>query len=229
MIKAAVFDLDHTLFDRYGTLRAIMPPFCARFDMSVSVEVATELMIEYDKLYVHTGWEQIYSHLVSKGVFRTAPTFDEYKEALLDEFSKQSVEYPFTKPMLTKLRQSGIKTGLITNGRSEIQRGKLRQLSLEPYLDEIIISGEIGFHKPSPEPFMEMAKRLSLEPHEIIFVGDNPETDITGARNAGFVPVWVATLGRWTIPEVEKTKYSVNDVSEIPDLINIINEEEKNG
>ena len=223
MIKAAVFDLDHTLFDRYGTLAKILPKFCEHFEMGVDIEKATELMIDADKKYVHSGWENIHSTLVEQGFFAVPPTFDEYKEALLLEFSKCAVPYSFTKPMLDELHAMGIKTGLITNGRSEIQRGKLRQLDLESYLDEIIISGEFGAAKPDPSPYLAMADRLGMEPGEIIYVGDNPSTDILGARNAGFVPVWVETLGWWTFPDIERAEYSVKDVSEIPSLIKEIN------
>ena len=37
MIKAAVFDLDHTLFDRYGTIKAISPDIIKGFDMADGV------------------------------------------------------------------------------------------------------------------------------------------------------------------------------------------------
>ena len=224
-IKAAVFDLDHTLFDRYATTALIMPEFIKDFDIAdgVTVERATELMIKGDKQYNHRGWDKILEYLVKEGMFKTVPTVEFYTETLLKHFRTAAVEYPFTKPMLDELHAMGLKTGLITNGKSITQRKKLEMLGLESYLDEIVISGEIGFAKPKPEPFIEMAKRLNLKPEEIIFVGDNPVTDIEGARAGGFVPVWVATMGWWTIPEIEKTEYSVNDVSEIPALIREMN------
>lgn len=225
MIKGAVFDLDHTLFDRYATLAAILPAFCSHFEMGMDIESATALMIEADKKCVHNGWGKVLEYLSERGFFAKVPTLEEYTEALLSEFRKKSVEYPFTKPMLDELHAMGIKTGLITNGRSAVQRGKLAQLTLEPYLDEIIISGEFGEQKPKPGPYLAMAERLGFRPDELIYVGDNPSTDILGARAAGYIPVWVATLGWWSIPEIEKTEYSVNDVSEIPALIRKMNGE----
>lgn len=229
MIKAAVFDLDHTLFDRYGTLAAIMKPFCSHFKMGegMTLEKATAMMTDADKRFVHRGWPCIYKYLCENGFFAEPPTYDEYSETLLSEFRKQTVPYPFTKPMLDELHSMGLKTGLITNGRSEVQRGKLSKLGLESYLDEIIISGEFGEEKPSPAPYLAMAEKLGFKPGEIIYVGDNPATDIQGARNAGYIPVWVSTLGWWSVPEIEKTKYAVSDVSEVPDLVRKINAEEQ--
>lgn len=226
MIKAAVFDMDHTLFDRYATMAKVMPVFYEKFDFAdgFDLEKVTDLMIKADKLYNHDGWGRVLEYLVDLGMFKTVPTVEQYSDCLLATFRTAAVEYPFAKPMLDTLHEMGLKTGLITNGDSNTQRSKIAMLGLESYLDEIIISGEIGFAKPGPEPFRIMADRLNLKPEEIIFVGDNPSTDIEGARAGGFVPVWVATLGRWTLPQIEKTKYSVKDVSQIPQLINAINE-----
>lgn len=225
MIKAAVFDLDHTLFDRYGTMAKIMPVFYEKFDFSegMTLEKVTELMIKADKLYNHDGWDVALDFLVKEGMFKEPPTFEYYRDSLLAAFRTDAVEYPFTKPMLDKLHAMGLKTGLITNGKSITQRSKIDRLGLESYLDEIVISGEIGIGKPNPEPFKIMAKRLNMKPEEIIYVGDHPENDVDGSRGVGFIPVWVATLGRWTLPEIEKPNFSVNNVSEVPQIVEAIN------
>ena len=219
MIKAAVFDLDHTLYDRYETIKKVMPFFMSHFDMALPLDKATEMMIYADKAFVHFGWERVHSYLAENGFFKTVPPFEDYREGLLESFRSDAVEYPFTKPMLDTLHQMGIKTGLITNGMSVTQRKKLQMLGLENYLDEIIISGELGFSKPSPEPFTEMAKRLGIAPGEMIYVGDNPYADILGARNGGCIPVWVKTTGLWVLTDIEMAEYSVENVGEIPMLI----------
>ena len=42
---------------------------------------------------------------------------------------------------------------IITNGICEVQRSRFGRSSIKPYIDEIIISGEIGVAKPAPEIF----------------------------------------------------------------------------
>ena len=37
MIKAAIFDLDHTLFDRYETLKKVVPFFRQRFKIADNI------------------------------------------------------------------------------------------------------------------------------------------------------------------------------------------------
>ncbi len=225
MLKGAVFDLDHTLFDRYATLRRIMPAFCEHFDMGegITVEKAGDIIEYADRHFVHLGWQIIFKYLTEQGMFKATPSFEEYAEFLYSHFRKIAVEYSFTKPMLSKLRERGLLTGLITNGKSETQRAKLKLLRLSDYFDEIIISGEFGCAKPSTEPFVAMAQRLKAEPNELIYVGDHPKYDIEASRMAGYIPVWIKTTGTWVYPEIEKPAIQLDDVSSIPEVMDRLN------
>ncbi|MCR5485796.1 MAG: HAD family hydrolase [Clostridiales bacterium] len=223
-VKGVVFDLDHTLFDRYATLAEIMKDFVVHFDVSegMTAEKAAELITYADKHFVHFGWDRILAYLTEKGMFKTAPSLSEYSEYLLDMFTKIAVPYPFTKPTLKMLRENGIKTGLITNGRGEVQRAKLRLLGLDDgCFDEIIISGEFGKRKPSPEPFLAMAERLGFKPEELMYVGDHPIFDVDASRKAGYIPVWVMTTGTWVYPETEKPDIRIENVSALPEIIGL--------
>ena len=57
MIRGVVFDLDHTLFDRYATLSAVAPYFCSYFDVApgMTPEKLTPLWCRDDKEFVHLG------------------------------------------------------------------------------------------------------------------------------------------------------------------------------
>lgn len=225
MIKGAVFDLDHTLFDRYATQRLCMKGFCEHFDVAdgMTDEKAAELVEYADIHFNHYGWEKIFEYLLSQNLFKTIPSFEEYSSFLIDRFKYFAVPYPFTKPMLTELRQKGLKIGLITNGKSETQRSKLKLLELEEFFDEIIISGELGVGKPDTKPFEVMSERLGIAPENLIYVGDFPVNDIEASRKAGYIPVWVMTMKRWLFPEIEVPEFCIKDVSLIPEVIEKIN------
>lgn len=225
MIKGAVFDLDHTLFDRYKTLEKVIPMFREHFEISkdVSDEYFLKEFIWADKHYVHRGWEEILAHLVSCGIFKTAPSIEEYTEFLLSCFKKVAVPFDFAAGMLAELRESGIKTGLITNGGHEIQTKKLEMLGLSESFDAVVISGDYDFKKPDRRIFEEAARQLSLKPGELLYIGDHPLFDVDGSRKAGFTPVWVKTTGTWIYPEIEKPKLSVETTAEIPELIKQLN------
>lgn len=225
MIKAAIFDLDHTLFDRYATIRVLVPQLRKHFDLNdgVTDEYFIDELSYGDKHFVHKGWQGIYNHLVSRGIFKTVPSFEEYTEIVLRHFKHIAVKYDFSIGVLKELRERGYKVGLITNGTAQLQYKKLEMLELTDLFDEIIVSGETPYEKPDKRIFLMMADKMGLNPDEMMYIGDHPMNDVEGSRRAGFVPVWVKTTGTWIFPEIEKPELQVETVEEIPNLINKIN------
>lgn len=226
MIKAAVFDLDHTLFDRYGTIRKIAPQIVAALDVAegVTEEILAEELSYADKQFVHKGWKKIHEYLIDKNMFRVAPTYEEYAECVLKSFKTTTAKYDFAIPVLKEIKNMGIKTGLITNGSPELQNFKLMSLGMTDCFDEIIISGETHYEKPDARIFQLMARSLGIKTSEMLYIGDHPLNDVEGSRNAGCIPVWVKTTGTWVFPEIEKPELQVETVKEIPDIIRKINE-----
>ena len=226
MIKAAVFDLDHTLFDRYGTIKAITPDIIKGFDIAdgVTAEIFAEELSYADKQFVHKGWKKIHEYLVNKNIFKVPPTYDKYAEIVLKCFKTTTVKYDFAIPVLKEIKNMGIKTGLITNGTPELQYFKIKSLDMEDCFDEVIVSGETPYEKPDARIFQLMAEKLEIEANEMLYIGDHPLNDIDGSRNAGCIPVWVKTTGTWIFPEIPKPDLQVDTVKEIPELIKKINE-----
>ena len=70
MIRGAVFDVDHTLFDRYATLCEILPGARERFALAEGVTDAqlTSAWIAADKKFVHFGWKRMFGELEKTGV-----------------------------------------------------------------------------------------------------------------------------------------------------------------
>lgn len=222
MIKGIIFDLDHTLFDRYATLRAVAKTVAERLptDTKLGIEEIADIMIESDKRRIHRGWEALEEYVVeSTGLFVSDIPKGAYFNCLLESFMTVAVPYSFTEPMLKKLKNEGFKIGLITNGRVGLQEKKLEMLGITDYFDEIIISGKYGCPKPSPIPFEMMSERLKLLPSEMMYVGDHPKNDVDASRRVGYVPVFVNTAGYWSLPEIEKCELTVETVAEIPELV----------
>lgn len=89
--------------------------------------------------------------------------------------------------------------GLLTNGPPDIQRLKLDQTGLASCFDAVVISGEVGVGKPSPEAFGLLVEALGVRPEEAVMVGDSWQRDVEGALCAGVRPIWVA--GGRPLPE----------------------------
>jgi putative hydrolase of the HAD superfamily len=84
------------------------------------------------------------------------------------------------------LRAAGIKTGLISNSWGEglnYDAGLMREL-----FDAVVISGDVGMHKPEPEIFRLGAHRIGVVPQECVFVDDLRE-NCAGAEAVGMTAV----------------------------------------
>jgi putative hydrolase of the HAD superfamily len=99
--------------------------------------------------------------------------------------------YPESLDVLEQLHDAGYLLGLITNGPSELQRGKLRTVAIESLFDVVIVSGEVGRQKPEPEIFARALAAIGESADASVHVGDNLVADIGGARDAGMTAVWI--------------------------------------
>jgi putative hydrolase of the HAD superfamily len=95
--------------------------------------------------------------------------------------------------ILRDLREAGVRTALLTNGPSWMQRRKVEVLGLEAELDAIGISEELGAAKPDPAAFAATLELIEAAPDETVMVGDHLDWDVRGALDAGMRgAVWVA-------------------------------------
>jgi putative hydrolase of the HAD superfamily len=116
-------------------------------------------------------------------------------EELADTFTTRREElvqpFPGSLATLQRLQEDGIRMGLITNGRPEFQRAKLRRFELARYFDFILIEGEFGMGKPDPRVFQYGLERFGASPEQVWMIGDDLEYDIRPAQELGLGTVWV--------------------------------------
>ena len=96
--------------------------------------------------------------------------------------------YPGAMDLIRELKESGVRVGIITDGRPEGQWKKIKALGLETLVDDIIVTDELGgvqFRKPCDIAFRIMQTRWRLPPSEMIYVGDNAEKDIQAPVQLG--------------------------------------------
>lgn len=103
------------------------------------------------------------------------------------------------------------KLGIITNGNGIQQRKKMELTKIRDFFSEIIISGEVGFSKPSREIFEIACSKIKENPEDCLMVGDNFKLDIQGSENAGLNPIWVNRKN-------EENEYE-NQVKELKEIL----------
>ena len=82
--------------------------------------------------------------------------------------------------------RAGIRTGLISNSWGAGLSYDQQQLAA--LFDDVIISGEVGLHKPEPAIFELSCERLGVEAAECVFVDDLRE-NCAGAEAVGMTAV----------------------------------------
>jgi len=217
-LKGIVFDLDQTLYDRNATDLLAMAAYYAShresFAEDCSLQKAQSAMLIADHDNGHFGWNRILDSLKAQGLFKTAPSADDICSCFQEQYALHGVLYPSTLPMFEGLKELGLKTGLITNGKTDGQMGKVKGMGLERCFDRICIGCDKATAKPHPDLFLEMAGNLGCKPEELLYVGDHPVNDIQASRLAGYTPIWIRTMP-WDYPEVEKPELQIDDLSEL--------------
>ena len=79
---------------------------------------------------------------------------------------------------------------VVTNGLIKLQKPRVANTALGKFISHIIVSEEVGAHKPNPLIFNTLLEKLGLSPSDVIMVGDSLKNDILGAKNAGIRSVW---------------------------------------
>lgn len=99
--------------------------------------------------------------------------------------------------VLNNLAQRGYSVGLASNFDHRLRRVLAGFPELHR-VKEVFISAEIGWRKPSPRFFAEVAKKAELTPQETLYVGDDHDNDFVGALAAGWQAVLLEPATRKT-------------------------------
>ena len=125
--------------------------------------------------------------------------------------------FPGALEALGRLRSSGSKLALLTNGSSEKQWAKIRQFELATFFHYIQVEGDVGVGKPDPEAFRRVLTALDVAAEAAWMVGDNLLSDIRGAQRAGIYAIWIDAHGNGRVDGDDVTPARV--VSSLHDLL----------
>jgi putative hydrolase of the HAD superfamily len=217
LIRAILFDLDGTLFDRDATVRRFVerqydtfPPALNHIARATYVDRFMELdargYVPKDVVY-----QTMVTEFAIAGVSAEALYHDFFQR-----YQEECIAFPSLHVTLEHFYSRGIILGIITNGREAIQRPKVRALGVEAYFDAILVSESEGIKKPEARIFHQALERLGVAPGQAVYVGDHPENDIAGARAAGLKAVWKRD-DYWPAPEA--IDGVIDDLSELITMI----------
>ncbi len=102
----------------------------------------------------------------------------------LQQFNIKLVLFDDVLSVLTDLKSRGLILGLISNIDHDIT-SLCQELGLTSLLQVVVTSQDVGFNKPQPEIFREALKQAGVQASEAMYIGDQYQIDVVGAKGAG--------------------------------------------
>ena len=124
------------------------------------------------------------------------------------------------KELLMGLRQRGAGVYLLSNAQSCFTRYELDKLGLTPLFDDIIISSETTYKKPSGEIFKIAFEKFGISPADSVYVGNDMRDDVLGAHGAGMRTAYIETVqsGKYNM-ELPKPDFLAQDHKHLTDIL----------
>jgi putative hydrolase of the HAD superfamily len=132
---------------------------------------------------------------------------------LWSERKGRAVPKPGAEEMLIELRRRGYRLGMVSNTMSTLDIPRsLKTFAWNDYFDVVILSSALMIRKPAPEPFLEAARALGMEPAQCAYLGNRISRDVVGCKRAGFA------LGMIIEPP-ERPRPDEQDQTILPDAV----------
>jgi len=195
-IRAICFDLDNTLWDvgpvleradriLADWLEARYPKIPERFSPAEVFEVRAGLLREqphqaHDLTYLR---RETFARLAEAVGYERDMAHEAF--TLWHAARNECVPFADVVPALSRLG-TRFRLATLSNGNAD-----LGAIGIAHHFEIRLHAAALGYAKPDLRAYTALTQALTLQPAEILFVGDEPHADVAGPRNAGMQTVWV--------------------------------------
>jgi len=145
-----------------------------------------------------------------------------YGQALVDgamtvfNAMRNDVEvFPEVRPALHALRRNYCVIA-VTNGNANLDT-----IGIGDLFHDVVSAASAGCAKPAREIFDVAVKAGGADAGQTLHVGDHPEVDVVGAKNAGLKSVWVNREGSGWPDHLQRPDAIVKDVGELLSVLGV--------
>ena len=167
---AVLLDMDGTLVDSIDSVVRSWVRWCAEYD------VDPERLRGFHGV---TAWSLVTRFLPEE---RRAEAFARIRELEVTDAVTTRV-LPGAAELLGRLRDGGVPTAIVTSSTDDLAEARLRATAL-PHPEVVVTASDVARGKPFPDPWLEGARRLGVDPAECLVVED-AVAGLTAARAAG--------------------------------------------
>ena len=203
--RAALFDLDDTLLDRNSAFEATFREF---YETQKAINATTDWDEAIDFFWSLSPQGTIDGQDAAIRIMERWPLVQldpvEFEAWFFNTMGRQARPIDGAMEFVKELNEAQFPWAVVTNGK-KFQVVKLEHSGYADVVPFAIVSRLFGADKPDARIYHEAVHRLKLsyegiddiEPSQILFVGDNPYTDITGAVGVGMKTAWVKVTERY--------------------------------
>ena len=220
-IEACVFDAYGTLFDVHSAAARM------KDDLGENAEAMSALwrqkQLQYTWLRSLMGRHADFWQITGDALDYALNAFQMENPGLrakLMELYLQLGAYPEVTEVLTKLKDGGKKTAILSNGEPSMLIAAAKNAGIYKLFDGIYSVESVGVFKPHPSVYQFAVDELRVAPNDISFQSSNG-WDAHGAGAFGFTVAWVNRFGqpKELLPAVPHTE--IRTLSELPPLLGV--------
>ena len=135
-----------------------------------------------------------------------------------DKYDTMVTPYPHSREVKLKLKEMGIKLGVVTNKRHDLADHCLEVINLHDVFDVLIGYDDVSDTKPSPEGIYKAMEMMGVtDKKKVLYIGDNPLDDET-AKNAN-VDSCLVTWGPRKMSDTVKPNYKLDDYYDLLEVV----------
>lgn len=184
--KAVLWDMDGTLVDTEPYWLAAETPLVERFGGTWTYEDSLTLigsdLIDAAKVLQGRGVDMPVEEIV-----------DFLTDSVIEQIRVKGVPFrPGAREMLKNLRDSGMKTAIVTMSRRRLAERVIDLIDFDAF-DAVLGGDDVERGKPFPDPYLAGAAALGLSIDECVAIEDSP-TGLTSAVASGAVSVGVPNI-----------------------------------
>jgi len=190
-IKACIFDAYGTLFDVNAACRELSKEVGDNWEKLSSLWRLRQ--VEYtwlrNSMDEYIDFWKITSDALDYAMETLGIENNELREELLNLYLKLEA-YPEVNDLLKKLKQRGLKTGILSNGSMKMLNSAVDNANIRAYLDEILSVEDCKIYKPSSKVYDLVKIKMQISKENVLFFSSNA-WDMHAASNYGFKTIWV--------------------------------------
>jgi len=224
MIKALSFDLDDTLWECAPAMKKAETAFLEYLKQHYPKQMQCYTFEQYTQekiafMRANTPLKGDVTRMRIAFVKDLLQGVDDLEHQALECFKffyqkrSEVILYPDTLKTLETLTEL-YPLAALTNGNAD-----LKQIGIAHLFKKVICASLEKPAKPDPYMFDQTCAAFNIQSHELLHIGDNPETDIQGAKLAGVKTLWINRHAMTWPEELQRADYEMTELANLAEWL----------